>query len=466
VTGPNRVVVVGAGAAGVAAALSAARRGAQVTLVESQGFVGGNSAVLPWLGFHSREYQRVVGGLALELADALRAAGAGSEDVLDPVCGSAFSLNGHVFKALAIQRLTEAGVRVDLHGQVVEVGLVGDRLKSVVVQHHSGRTRLGADVFIDASGDGELSALAGATWEKGGGDGLVQAPSLVFRVSGIDRARFVAYLQDPESRFRDLLEGSPDAYAKLIARLPEQEVVILGGLAGVLSRAREAGRIDVPATRVVGVKTHVRDEFVAVTTKIARFDPLDAASLSDAYAVGYGQVCQLMEAFRAGIPGFEQGRLAEIAPMLGVRESRRIMADYVLTGDDVVEGRTFEDGVGMGAYHIDIHRPDGTWVDSHGVRPYDLPARALRVSGLENLLVAGKCFSATHEAIASTRVIPVCMAQGEAAGAMAAMSPGGDVRAIHLPSLQASLMDAGAILRPRLAPPDPAVMERVGVIGR
>ena len=115
--------------------------------------------------------------------------------------------------------------------------------------------------------------------------------------------------------------------------------------------------------------------------------------------------------------------------IIGIRESRRIMGDYVLTGDDVRTGRVFDDGIGIGAYHIDIHRPDGSRFDSEPTLPYDIPYRCLIARDIENLLVAGKCFSATHEAIASSRVIPICMAEGQAAG-QAARPPPMVVRAL------------------------------------
>lgn len=462
----SHVVVTGSGAAGLSAALAAARSGAPTTLVETAGFVGGNSAVLPWLGFHSRRYQLVVRGIALEVATRMRSLGAASPPVLDPVVGSAVSMNSAVYRYLAMLLLREAGVRVMLHSLLVDVERSGDRVTGVVVEQKSGRRVVRGDIFVDATGDGDLSYLAGARWEKGRtADGRVQAPSLAFRVGGIDRDAFVAGLRDGPG-FRDLLADHPAVYAKLLARLPEQLVIVLGGFAELMAAAKESGTMDVPATRVVGVKTHEPDEFVAVSTKVATFDPTDADSLSGAYVDAYAQIPQLMSFFQQSLPGFSRARLVEIAPMLGIRESRRIMGDYVLTGDDLVAGRTFPDVIGMGAYHIDIHRPDGSWVDSHHVQPYDIPYRCLLVAGLENVLVAGKCVSATHEAIASTRVIPICMAQGQAAGTAAALALAHrtDLRGLDIGGLQGRLRDSGAELRDTLAPVDEELVEQIGAI--
>lgn len=461
------VVVVGSGAAGLAAALAAGRSGVPTTLIESAGFVGGNSAVLPWLGFHSRRYQRVVDGIAGELVEEMRAAGEASEITLDPVCGSAVSLNSHVYRTVAMRLLREAGVRVMLHTLLVDVVRAGDRVTGVVVARKSGTETVRGDVFVDASGDGDLSVLAGAATAKGRtSDGRVQAPTLVFRVGGIDRDEFVAGLMREDTGFRDLLGDHPAAYERLRRRLPTQQVIVLGGFAGLIAQAKAAGDLDVPASRVVGVKTHPPDELVAVSTKVAEFDPVDADSLSEAYAQAYAQVMPLMRFFVKWLPGFGSARLIEIAPMLGVRESRRVMGDYLLTTDDVMAGRSFTDGVAVGAYHIDIHTPDGSWVDSRSVRPYDIPLRALTVGGVENLFVAGKCMSASHEAIGSTRVITTCMAQGQAVGTAAAhvVRDRVGIRDVPVPRLQSELLAAGAVLRANLPEPDPELVERIGSI--
>lgn len=140
------------------------------------------------------------------------------------------------------------------------------------------------------------------------------------------------------------------------------------------------------------------------------------------------------------------------------------MGDYVLAAEDVINGREFDDVVALGGYHIDIHRPSGTWVRSRNVKTYDIPYRCLVARSVEGLMMAGKCLSATHEGVASTRVIPICMAQGQAVGTAAALavrqrkSP----REINIRELQNTLIDQGAELRQTLGEPDPAVIERVG----
>jgi hypothetical protein len=461
------MLVVGGGGAGLVAALAAARNGADTLLVEYQGFVGGNSTILPWLGFHARDFRQVVRGIPLELVRRMQERRASTSIVLDPVCSSAVALDGHQFKCLVMELLREAGVRLMLHPQAVDVVRRGDRIVGVVVEHKSGRQVIEADVVIDTSGDGDVAARGGVPWEKGRtGDGMVQAPTLVFRIGDVDRAGFIGELQRLGPDYRELLREHPAAMQKLLGRLPEQEVIVLGGFAAHLERAKQDGKLDVPATRVVGVFNSPAAELIAVTTKVATFDPIDVTRLTEGYQDAFDQIPQLLRFFRAYVPGFERSTLREIAPMMGVRESRRIMGDYALSGEDVMAGRQFEDVVAMGGYHIDIHRPDGSWVDSRNVQPYDVPFRSLVGRGVENLMMAGKCISATHEGIASTRVIPICMAEGQAVGTAAALAVAGGVapRDVPIRHLQDTLIEQGAELRQSLGEPDAALMERIGSI--
>jgi hypothetical protein len=460
-----QVLVIGSGAAGIAAAIAAGRNGADTLLVENAGFLGGISATLPWLGFHDRDYQLIVKGLPLEFCQRLHAAGAASTLELDPKCGSAVSLNSHWWKILAMQLAREAGVRLLLHSQVVETIREGDRIAGVVVENKSGRQRIEADITIDCTGDGDVAARGGVAWEKGRtADGLVQAPTLVFKLGGVDRAGFIAGCKNPANRYREWLVPYPDLWEKMMRRIDRMQVIICGGYAALIEKARQAGDFTVPQTRIVGVKNHQPDEFTVVMTRVLGLDPTDITSITDAYTRVYEQIPVLVKFFQKYVPGFADSRLQEIAPMLGIRESRRIMGDYVLTADDLISGRVFDDAVSMGGYHIDIHRPAGTWVDSHNVRAYTIPLRSLIARGVDGLLMAGKCISATHEAIASTRVIPICMGQGQAAGTAAALAVQrrSSVRDLSIVALQDILAAQGAEFGRTLTGPDQRAIDEVG----
>lgn len=461
----TQVLVVGSGAAGLAAAIAAARCGARTLLIEQAGFLGGISATLPWLGFHDRDYRLLVKGLPLEIVRRLQADGAASEFCLDPKCGSAISIDSHWYKCLVMQLCREVGVQVLMHAHVVNTLREGDRIAGVVIEHKSGRQQIHAQLTIDCSGDGDVAAGGGVAWEKGRtADGLVQSPTLVFRLGGVDREAFVRGCKQPELCYREWLRPYPELWDKMMARLDSLPVIVCGGFAGLIEKARQAGDLDIPQTRVVGVKLHRPDQFLAVMTRVLGLDPTDVTSVTDAYARVYEQIPQLVRFFRGYVPGFAQSHLLEIAPMLGVRESRRIMGDYVLNADDLVQGRRFDDAVCMGGYHIDIHRPAGTWVESRNVRAYTIPLRCLVARDAEGLMMAGKCLSATHEAVASTRVIPICMGQGQAAGTAAAMAVGAglSVRELDVKALQHQLEQHGAEIGRTLGEPDWEAIEAVG----
>ena len=461
----TQVLIIGSGAAGQTAALAAARNGADTMLVESAGFLGGISATLPWLGFHDRDYRLIVKGIPLEFCRRLQAMGAASDHEFDPKCASGISIDSHWWKILLMQLMREAGVRLLMHTVVVDTIREGDRIRGVIVENKSGRQRIEADITIDCSGDGDVAARGGVKWEKGRtADGLVQAPTLVFKLGGVSREGFIAGCKDPAINYREWIAPYPDIREKMMRRIDRMHVIICGGYAKLIEKARAAGDFDVPQSRVVGVKLHRPDEYLVVMTRVLGLDPTDIRSLTDAYAKVYEQIPILVRFFKKYVPGFEESHLREIAPMLGVRESRRIMGDYVLNAEDLIAGRVFDDAVSMGGYHIDIHRPAGTWVDSHNVRTYTIPLRSLIARDVDGLLMAGKCLSATHEAVASTRVIPICQGQGQAVGTVAALAvkAGVSVRQVPIAKLQDTLAAQGAEFGRTVGRPNQQAIDEVG----
>jgi hypothetical protein len=391
--------------------------------------------------------------------------GAASDHEFDPKCASGISIDSHWWKILLMQLMREAGVRLLMHTVVVDTIREGDRIGGVIVENKSGRQRIEADITIDCSGDGDVAARGGVKWEKGRtADGLVQAPTLVFKLGGVSREGFIAGCKDPAINYREWISPYPDIREKMMRRIDRMHVIICGGYAKLIEKARAAGDFDVPQSRVVGVKLHRPDEYLVVMTRVLGLDPTDIRSLTDAYAKVYEQIPVLVRFFKKYVPGFEESHLREIAPMLGVRESRRITGDYVLTAEDLIAGRVFDDAVSMGAYHIDIHRPAGTWVDSHNVRAYTIPLRSLIARDVDGLLMAGKCLSATHEAVASTRVIPICQGQGQAAGTVAALAvkAGVSVRQVPIAKLQDTLVAQGAEIGRTVGGPNQQAIDEVG----
>ncbi len=459
------VLVVGAGAAGLIAAISAARGGANTTLVEYNGFLGGISSTLPWLGFHDRDYRQIVKGLPHKIVQKLHNEGHATNYIYDPKCSSLVSVDSHSWKCLAMQLASSAGVKIMLQTHMTDTIREGDRIKGIVVEHKSGRQNIYANITVDCSGDGDVAARGGVGWEKGRiGDGLVQAPTLVFKIGGVDRNRFVAACQNLSLNYREWLAPFPDLWKKMQSNLNHTEAFVLGGFAGLMEKARRDGKLSVPQTRVVGVKLHRPDQIQVVMTRVLGLNPIDVDSLSDAYTKVYAQIPELVTFFKEYVPGCEDSYLLEIAPMLGVRESRRIIGDYILNADDLLNGTIFSDAVAMGGYHIDIHRPSGSWVESKNVRSYSIPLRSLIAAKVEGLLMAGKCLSATHEAVASTRVIPICMAQGEAVGTAAALASrmNKTVRDLPITLLQDQLNRQGVEFGQSVGQPNYEIIEQIG----
>jgi len=456
--------VVGAGAAGLNAALAAARGGARTLLVESHGFLGGISSTLTWLGFHDQDYRLVVKGLAMEIVNRLWKEGAAAPFAFDPRVGSVLSLDGHYWKCLAMQMVREAGVTVLLDTRMVDTLREGDRIAGVVVEHKSGRQAIEAEVTVDCSGDGDVAARGGVPWEKGStASGELQAPTLVFRLGGVDRVRLIEACRDPRYSYRDKIRDYPEIWRKMQQQLDSLPAFLINGFQGFVEEARRLGEYDIPQLRVNLIKLHRDDEVMIIMTKVAGVDPTDVSSLSDAYAEAYRQVPLLIRFFRKWVPGFAEARLIDVAPLLGVRESRRVMGDYVLGLEDILAARQFDDAVALCGYQIDIHHQDGS-VETQNVETFDIPYRSLLARGVEGLLVAGKCISATHEAISSTRVIPICMAEGQAAGTAAALAveKRASPRGVDVAALRARLVEQGAELRQGLGEPNQEIIERLG----
>ncbi|HEX4817557.1 MAG TPA: FAD-dependent oxidoreductase [Nonomuraea sp.] len=261
-------------------------------------------------------------------------------------------------------------------------------------------------------------------------DGEVQPMTVFFRVSNVDDAKVQAY-QD----------AHPDEL------FPYQ---------GIVERARREGRFPIPRRGVQLFKTLEPGVWRVNTTRVLGMNGTDAGDLTRAEVLGRRQVSQLMTFFHENLPGLEEAKLLDTAATVGVRESRRIVGEYVLTLDDLVEGRHFDDVIAVAGYPVDIHSPvsgDGPFED--GIPPtaniYEIPFRSLLPAELDGVLVAGRCISATHEALAAVRVMPPSFAMGEAAGAGAAMAVAAGVapRHVDVPTLQRRLVGQGAYLGPR-----------------
>ena len=448
------VVVVGSGAGGWSAALAAARAGANTLLVERRGHMGGTSASgLSLLGFHNNDYERVVGGIAHELVEELVAAGGSTGYELTPMWhNSLVPVDPVIIKSVILGLLEDAGVELLLHAQIIGVEVLDGQITGVVCQKKSGRELVRAAVFVDASGDAEVAHMAGAPTQRGKGETHeMQPPTLLFRIGNVN-----------ERRLRDYLKAHPDEFANW--RMKPGEAVTPEFLEvtdnflimpRLLDEARATGEYDSPIDRIMfALLPNSRDVLVNMLRGY-RVDGRRSESMTEAVRTLRRGLVPLFQFIKRHVPGFEDAFLADADTEVLLRETRRIVGHYVLTADDVLDGRQFDDSIGVGAYYIDIHNPDDPHASCRMIdHPYGIPYRCLVPLEVEGLLAAGRCISMTHEAAGSARVMAQCMAMGQAAGVGAALC----VEQQTVPSdldpraLRQRLLEARAILD---WPPDP-----------
>ncbi|MFS0726010.1 FAD-dependent oxidoreductase [Paenibacillus sp. 1P07SE] len=438
------IVICGGGPAGINAALAAGRSGARTLLIERYGFLGGMSTaalVYPWMTFHTMAGKQVIAGTAQDIVDRLMAAGASPGHVRDTVgfVRTITPYDPEVYKVLIVDMLQEAGVKVLLHSLVDEVVTEQGSIRAVRLATKAGKYEIRAAQFIDASGDADLAYLSGAPCLKGrDSDKRTQPMTMKFRMRGVDLTRVKQYMLE-----------HPDEFYK---KTPFDELPELP-LSGVLGYYKHWQAADLPINRdqVLFFTGPGEDEVLVNTTRVQGLDATELEDLTEGEVQGRKQV-QMVAAFMRGLPGFERASLASVGTQIGVRESRRIAGRYTLEADDVVQGRAFDDCIARSGYPIDIHDPSGkgvqaAWVQGDGA--YDIPYRCLLPQAIDNLLVAGRCISTSHEALATTRLTPSCMATGQAAGTAAALAwrQGRTPAAIDVAELQAQLVRDGALLR-------------------
>jgi hypothetical protein len=450
------VIVAGGGVAGIAAALAAARGGAQTLLVERSAFLGGTATAALMHVFYTPYWSTQ--GILREICDRLGARGAAEHGELIP-----FDPEG--FKSVVMEMLASAGVGFLFHSYISRVLVENGRVQGLVVENKSGRQAFTGTVIVDATGDGDVSALAGAPYEIGRpADGKTRPMSLLFRMGGVDTGRLQTYVREhPDEFTRDPNTTSVD---------PQFRSFRIFGFFGLVDAARARGEIDPDChwVRVEGLDE--RRGMVLINSTNVYASGVDAGALTNAEVAGRRQVHQLEAFLRKSVPGFAAAYLVEVGATIGVRETRRILGDYVLTQEDVVEDRAFPDvvaidwerhsrairGGGVDPHIVGGHSPDGQTapqpVGTHQAEPAPViavrvPYRCLLPRDVEGLLVAGRCISTTHEAQGYTRNQGCCIATGQAAGTAAAMASTQQMtpRRLQGPQLQQKLEDQGIALR-------------------
>ena len=415
------VIVVGGGPSGISAALSAARSGVSVLLVERYGFLGGNAAAMlgNLCGFYtSGDIKRIVGGIGWELIQTLKERGAVKE-LLDDQGIGVIPYNHEVLKQVADQMLAKEDIVLLFHSLAVDTDIDDRGIRSVVIENKSGRQRIFAKVIIDATGDGDVAAQLGAEYYI---PDKPQAMTMMFILSNIDvpQAKKVQ-----GSRLKKLLQEAIRSGQHPLPRY-DGGFRFIPGMAG---------------TAAVNM------------TRIGSLLGTQVIDLTQAEIEGRRQVTQYSEFLRENVPGFHDVFVSGIATQVGVRETRLISGEYTLTENDILGARTHFDAIGQCAWPVELHKPDDDgsvcWENLPDGQSYDIPFRCLIPISVEGLLVVGRCASTTHIAQASTRVTGPCMLMGHAAGVAAALSlhKNTQLRKLDPAHIRHELEAQGAILR-------------------
>ncbi len=417
------ILVAGGGPAGSAAAITAARAGAKVLLVEKNGFLGGNltaAGIDTIYGLYTigEKIEKIIGGISDEIIDRLKLLNACYERRNTYGAGTGLTFDVESMKLVLEQMVIESGCTLLFHSIIPEPIFKGENINGAVLSLKSGIHHVEANVVIDTSGDADLIAKAGGAFEKALDTGQVQSCTTVFFMAGVDIQMAKAFGK------KAIWEAMRAANQTGKYHLPREE--------GSFHATPNPNMIEANMTRIVNV------------------DTTDIQSITAAELEGRRQVQQYTRFLIECIPGFEKAYLVKTGCQLGMREGRRIIGDYILTKDDVLEGRKFSDSITRCGQPIEDHHTgaDTNWIYVKENGYYDIPYRCLIPKGLNNTLTAGRSLAATHDAHASARSSGTAFSMGQAAGlgAVLALEQKNRVRDIDLTILRQNLMKIGAII--------------------
>lgn len=416
------VIVCGGGTAGAVAAIKSGRLGAKTLVIEQMSALGGTQS-MGWVTPMMPNYlgdDQLSGGVNLDIQ--------AEQGRLSPETDfpHAEAWYNPVSLSLILDRLAdEAGVTRLYCASLCKAEVINNRIRTVSAWTKKGLMKFVAKVFIDATGDADLAVLAGAPTESGDAGGKNQPMTLRFTVGNVDTARVAAFFgKNADPILPDFLhvgfaEAKESPIRGIINQAETEEVL----------QSNDLGYFQL-------FSMHGRPRELAFNCpRLSGFEPLDPFSVSKALTAGRKKLFRIHDFCKRYLPGFEESYVAVIAPLIGVRESRRIIGRYVLTEEDHQSCRKFDDAIARNRYPIDIHLAKGG-VELKKLPPddyHEIPYRCLLPKGVDNLLVAGRCLSATFAAQSSVRIQPVCRAMGEAAGAAAALCAQEDINPQELP---------------------------------
>lgn len=417
------VIVAGGGVSGTVAAIAAGRMGAKVLIVEQSGYLGGaltGCGVGPMMTFHAGEKQ-VIRGIMEEIVERLKNDGYSTGHIYDTMQYISYltPFNAEGLKVVLDEMTEEAGCQVLFHTFIGGALCEDDRITELRVYNKDGRHRLSAAVYIDATGDGDVASFVGAPMTKGReSDGAAQPMTMNMKYVNVDTEAIKNHIRNHIEDF-SRHQGNEELM-DTVSRFS------FCGFQEEFRAAEARGELEIKREDVLCFETDRPGEYIVNTTRIIEHDAVNAYSLSDAEVVGRRQCRQLDKFLRAHVPGFEHALLEFTGPSVGVRGSRQLDGKYTLTADDILKRREFDSVIAHSAYPIDIHNPKGLGTDSRFLSEkgtyYSIPYETLYCEEITNLLVAGRCISASFEAQAAIRTTPTAGALGHAAGVAAALA--------------------------------------------
>lgn len=412
------IIVVGGGFAGVGAAIAAARQGKKVMLIEKSNALSGAAnvnLVMPFMPYRTRkapgssEFYILSRGIFEEICKRTDELGG-----MDGTC----TFHDETLKIVLNRMMQESGAEVLFNATVTGVSLDGRRVKDVTVYGKGKTLTLEADMFIDCTGDANLSSMAGFPYRLGREpDHLCQPMTLCFRLAGVETDR-------------------------LFSEIPAMNAVY--------AKYQAEGKIRDPRENLLIFKTTVPGVAHFNSTRIVKLDPTDPFDVTKAEIEAREQMFEIVELLKKNFTSCKNAAIVSSAVEIGARESRMIDGEYLLTGKEIRDCCRFDDSIAVCNYDIDIHNPEGSGT-SHYYFPagqyYEIPYRTLVPKNAENLLVAGRCISVDHEAQASIRIMPTVCCLGEAAGVAAAVAHGtSDVKNVDIKKVQDILVSSGAVI--------------------
>ena len=434
ITSKSEVLVVGGGVAGLSAAVAAARLGCKTMLIEEGGCLGGTVSLGLMQSFMGVDLS-VNRGFFAEFYEKLKEAGSLIEGFHSP-----FDLE--VFKWIAIETAEKEGIDLLLHTRAIEVKRERNKILGVLIDNKSGPQAIMSDVVVDASGDADVAAMAGENFDKVKKD--EHGMTLLFRVVGADVYKFAAFVKEQQNKDEFFaIGGHHDSSHLDLDR--EKPLATIGGFKGLIKKARENGELYLTHDNMFISFIPTKGIALINATHVIGFDPLSGKDLTLAEIECRKQMMSVFSFLQKYVPGFENISLLDSASHIGVRESRRLIGEYVLTFDDIKKGKNFNDAIALNFMPIDIHGPgeQQTWIKLEN--PYQIPFRSLQAKKNKNLLVAGRSISTDHIVQGSTRSIPCCFATGQAAGAAAALAAKNSVSfsKLDIKALQQTLIQQG-----------------------